>query len=108
MAWCRDPAHPNPFDADEHPDGNIVELSVSGAGIIAVTHPFLTVGRTVLIAAMGTTDAVVARRIEQDVYPGESYYGVEFADPNSRLAADLQQAFRVRATHAPDRYLPRD
>jgi hypothetical protein len=108
MAWCRDPANPNPFDADTRPDGQLVELSVSGAGIIAVTHPYLEVGRTVLIAAMGTTGAVIARRVELDLYPGESYYGVEFADPNGRLATDLQQTFLVRATHAPERYLPRD
>jgi hypothetical protein len=108
MAWCRDPANPNPFDADQRPDGNIVELSVSGVGIIAVTHPYLEVGRTVLIAAMGTTGALIARRIEPDVYPGESYYGMEFADPNGRLPSELQQTYLVRATHAPDTYLPRD
>ncbi|WP_421120309.1 hypothetical protein ACE2AJ_03015 [Aquihabitans daechungensis] len=108
MAWCRDPANPCAFDAERHPDGNIVELSVSGAGIIAVTHPYLEVGRTVLIATMGVTGAVVARRIEHDVYPGESYYGMEFAEPASRVREILQETFLVKATDAPRVYLPRD
>jgi len=106
MAWCRDPANPSAFEAETRPDGNIVELSVSGAGMIAVTHPYLDVGRTVLIACMGVTGAVIVRRIEVDVYPGESYYGVEFGEPGSRLAAALHETFLVKALHAPDRYLP--
>ena len=108
MAWCRDPANPCAFDAERRPDGKIVELSVSGAGIIAVTHPYLELGRTVMIATMGVTGTVVARRIEREVYPGESYYGVEFAEPASQVRETLQRTFLVKAMHAPATYLPRD
>ena len=47
MAWCRDPSRPNPMDAETSPDGRIVELSVSGAGFVATTHPYLDVGKLV-------------------------------------------------------------
>jgi hypothetical protein len=106
MAWCRDPARPSAFDAEVRPDGNVVELSVSGAGIVAVTHPYLDVGRTVLIACMGVTGAIVVRRIEAEIYPGESYYGVEFAEPNGRLGSALHETFLVKALDAPTQYLP--
>ena len=108
MAWCRDPQNPSPFDAETSPDGRIVELSVSGAGIMAITHPYLAVGRTVMIACVGMTGLVIARRIEPDVYPGESYYGVEFAEPNSRLGETLNQMFLATAANAPSLYLPKD
>ncbi|MCU1370609.1 MAG: hypothetical protein JWO77_1803 [Ilumatobacteraceae bacterium] len=107
MAWCRDPAKPSPFEAETRPDGNIVEVSVSGIGLIAVTHPYLAVGQTVIIASMGLTGAVVVRRIEQDRYPGESYYGVELAEPNGRLGEVLTETFLVKARHAPTEYLPK-
>lgn len=107
MAWCRDPARPSAFDAETRPDGNVVELSVSGAGIIAVTHPYLGVGQTVLIACMGVTGAIIVRRIDLEVYPGESYYGVEFAEPSSRLGEILREAFLVKAMQSPNVYLPR-
>lgn len=107
MAWCRDPSNPSAFDAETDPDGNVVELSVSGAGIVAVTHPYLDLGRTVLIACVGLTGTVIVRRIDLDVYPGESYYGVEFAEPNSRLGAALRENFLVKATNAPNVYLPK-
>src|SRR4051794_17896427 len=107
MAWCRDPQRPSAFDAETHPDGNIVELSVSGAGIVAITHPYLEVGKLVIIAAMGLTGRVIVRRIDLDVYPGESYYGVEFGEPNSQLAAVLHGAFLAKAMNSPDVYLPR-
>ena len=108
MSSCRDPNNPSAFEAETKPDGNVVELSVSGAGIIAVTHPYLEVGRTVLIACVGMTGSVVVRRIEPDVYPGESYYGIEFAEANSRLGTALREAFLVKATNAPGVYLPKN
>ena len=107
MAWCRDPLNPSAFEAETRPDGRIVELSVSGAGIVAVTHPYLDVGKTVLIAAVGLTGAVIVRRIDPDVYPGESYYGVEFGEPNSRLGEALRSGYLNKATNAPEVYLPK-
>ncbi|HWJ96991.1 MAG TPA: hypothetical protein VNQ33_02460 [Acidimicrobiales bacterium] len=108
MAWCRDPANPSPYDAQVRPDGNLVEVSVSGAGLIAVTHPYLQEGTKVLIACLGAVGPVIARRIEPDVYPGESYYGVEFCEPNGRLAQTVYSTFLAKTRDAPDVYLPRD
>ena len=107
MAWCRDPSHPCAFDAETNPDGGIVELSVSGAGILATTHPYLDLGKVVMIATMGTTGLVIVRRIESDAYPGESYYGVEWGEPNSPLGTALRETFLAKATGAPAVYLPR-
>lgn len=108
MAWCRDPANPDRFAAEKHADGKIVELSVSGAGLVAVTHPYLHIGSTVLIAAVGTVGAVIVRRIDPDVYPGESYYGMEFGEPNSPLGAALQRSTLEGAGAVPTLYLPKD
>lgn len=107
MAWCRDPQRPNASDADTHPDGRIVELSVTGAGMVAITHPYLQIESRVMIATMGYTGVVIVRRIDPDMYPGESYYGVEFADVNGPMCQTLQRAFLVKATNAPTQYIPR-
>jgi hypothetical protein len=106
MAWCRDPSNPSPFDAEVRPDGRIVELSVSGAGLVATTHPYVEIGSTVLIACMGCTGLVIIRRIEPDMYPGESYYGVEFGEPNSVLGQTLHRSYLVTES-APEVYLPK-
>ena len=106
MAWVRDPLKPSPFDAETSPDGRIVELSISGAGMVALTHPYLEVGKTVLIACVGMFGPVIVRRIDPDVYPGESYYGVEFGEPNSPLGQALHRAYLVKQD-APGEYLPR-
>lgn len=106
MAWCRDPANPDPYAAQTAPDGVLTELSVSGAGFVATTHPYLDVGQTVLIACLGATGAVVVRHIDRDRYPGESYYGVEFGDPTGRLTTVLHETFLMRDGQAPTLYLP--
>lgn len=92
MAWCRNPAEPDPFGAEKAPDGNVVELSVSGAGLVAVSHPYLAVGSSVLISCVGLVGLIVVRRMEPDIYPGETYYGVEFGEPKSPLAEALQRS----------------
>lgn len=74
--------------------------------MVAVTHPNLQVGSSVLIAAQGLVGKVVVRRIDQDLYPGESYYGVEFVDAHAELPRTLQTAFRAQAA-SPSTYLPR-
>jgi hypothetical protein len=107
MAWCRDPSNPDPYLADLAPDGRIVELSVSGAGMVAITHPYLAIGSKVIISAAGVAGTVLVRRIEADLYPGESYYGVEFAEPNSRLGAVLHETFVARETDAPTVFIPK-
>jgi hypothetical protein len=107
MAWVRDPSHPDRFCAETNPDGRIVELSVSGAGMIAITHPYLQIESHVMIATLGLTGTVIVRRIDLDVYPGESYYGIEFAEPNGELTQTLHRSLLAKATHAPELYLPR-
>lgn len=107
MAWVRDPRNPDPWAADKTPDGRIVELSVSGAGMVAITHPYLEVGSLVMITCAGLVGSVYVRRIEHDLYPGESYYGVEFAEANSALAETLQKTYLLKVTNAPSAYIPR-
>jgi hypothetical protein len=107
MAWVRDPRRPDPSAADRKPDGKIVELSISGLGIVAITHPHLEVGSPVLIVAAGELGRVVVRRIDPDRYPNESYYGVEFAHPNSPLAKVLHAKFLPRDSANPLHFAPR-
>lgn len=106
MAWCRDPDKPPAFGPEENPDGRIVDLSVSGMGIVARTWPDLEVGDKMTIACLGTVGRVFIRRIEHNVYPGESFYGTEFAEPNGHLTITMQQSFLAKLTDAPDLYLP--
>lgn len=106
MAWCRDPSNPCAFDAETRPDGRIIDVSVSGAGLVAVSHPYLELGSVVLIAAMGMTDKVIVRRIDPDIYPGESFYGVEYAAADSRLGEALRKAY-LHKEGAPTDYLPK-
>ncbi len=107
MAWCRDPNQPDPFGAEKAPDGNVVELSVSGAGLVAVSHPYLTIGGSVLISCVGLVGLIIVRRMEPEIYPGETYYGVEFGEPKSALAEALQRSTLTGAANAPSEYLPR-
>ncbi len=107
MAWVRDPNNPDPFAAEQQPDGRIVELSISGLGMVAITHPYLEVGSPVLVAAAGEVGKVIVRRIDPDMYPNESYYGVEFADQHSAFAKVLQKGFLHRDRSVPSAYIPR-
>jgi hypothetical protein len=107
MAWVRDPANPDPWAADTKPDGRIVELSVSGLGMVAIDHPYLEVGSTVLIAAAGEVGKVIIRRIDPEMYPNQSYYGAEFAQAESAFAKVLQKGFLHRDRNVPTAYLPR-
>ena len=107
MAWCRDPRNPDPYAADRAPDGRIVELSVSGLGMVALTHPYLEVGAKVMIAAAGVAGVIIVRRIELEMYPGQSYYGAEFGEPNSRLGETLQRTHLVHGRNVPDAYIPK-
>lgn len=107
MAWCRDPRNPDPYAADSAPDGRIVELSVSGLGMVALTHPYVELGSRVIISAAGVAGVIIVRRIELDLYPGQSYYGAEFGEPNSRLGETLQRTHLLHGTSAPDVYVPK-
>jgi hypothetical protein len=63
-------------------------------------------GSKVIICAAGVAGVVIIRRIEQDLYPGESYYGVEFGEPNSRLGAMLHERFVAREIRRPHHLHP--
>lgn len=106
MAWAREPERPPAFGPEENPDGRIVDLSVSGMGIVARTDESLEVGDQMVLACLGTIGRVYLRRIEHHIYPGESFYGVEFAEPNGPLTLTMQQSFLAKLTHAPTVYLP--
>jgi hypothetical protein len=100
MAWCRAPRKGRRCKDGDRVDGKIVEVSVTGAGIIALTLPKATVGDEIVIHCLGHTCPIVIRRIEPDLYPGESYYGVEFLDAAQRLADDLRRRFLDSAPSA--------
>ena len=108
MIWVPEPAPPGwGFRAETEPDGQIVELSVSGAGIVARTRPDATIDSIVSIACLGVTGRLIVKRIEADIYPGESYYGMAFADSNSELTHALYNTIMVKENHAINVYLPR-
>lgn len=66
--------------------GLIVDMSISGAGIRAPADDDLSVGSSVGIEVGGHVGAVTIRRISDADVPGESIYGVEFANPNAKFA----------------------
>lgn len=95
IAWCRHPkvgGGSRCRDA-KNVDGRIVQVSVTGAGIIAKTHPKLAVQSVVVIHCLGLSSPVIVRRIDPDIYPGESYYGVEIMEHASPLADVLRRRF---------------
>ncbi|HRW37535.1 MAG: hypothetical protein KDB04_11610 [Acidimicrobiales bacterium] len=93
MTWCSNPRRAPRCRDDKRVDGRIVEVSVTGAGIIATTLKKASVGDTVVIHCLDHICPVVIRRIELDLYPGESYYGVELLDGAGSLADELRRRF---------------
>jgi hypothetical protein len=107
MAWVRDPNHPDPWAAENKPDGRITELSISGLGMVAISHPYLEVGSLVLITAAGEVGKIIIRRIDPEMYPNQSYYGAEFAENESTFAKVLQKGFLNQDRNVPTAYIPR-
>lgn len=99
MAWCRKPKRaPDRCHDSERVDGHVIEISVTGLGIVADTHKTLEAGSVVLLHCLGLTCPVVVRRLDHEVYPGETFYGVELLDATSPLHEALAEQFREAAT----------
>lgn len=66
--------------------GDVIDLSVSGATVIAPTSDLLTVGTTVAIEIEGGRGGVAIRNIRPSTHHGMSCYGIEFLqlDPTVR------------------------
>lgn len=63
----------------------LLDLSVSGARIMARTSPDLSVGDWTTVSIRGCTGPVIIRRIVPSRQAGFSQYGIEFLDPLSEL-----------------------
>ena len=107
MTWCSNPRRAPRCRDDKRVDGRIVEVSVTGAGIIAKTLTNVEVGDVVAIHCLGFISPVVIRRIDLDLYPGESFYGVELTDGAQPLADELRRQFLDTNPSSPLEFQPR-
>lgn len=101
MAWCSNPKRAPRCRDERRVDGRIVEVSVTGAGLVATTLRKAAVGDIVVIHCLGYICPVVIRRIELDLYPGESYYGVEMLEGATAFADELRRRYLDTAPNAP-------
>jgi hypothetical protein len=73
-------------DRDDGPErAGLLDLSVSGARIMARTSPDLSVGDWTTVSIRGRSGPVIVRRITPSRQEGFSQYGIEFLDPMSEL-----------------------
>jgi hypothetical protein len=94
--------------ADERRTGGperagLLDLSVSGARIMARTSGDIAVGDWTMVSIRGATGPVVVRRIVPAAQEGFSHYGLEFLDPLSPLTqlVHAELAARSAAGSAP-------
>ncbi len=73
--------------------GLLVNVSVSGAGVLAPDTMDLQPGSLVTIAFEGTTGEVIVRRISSCGNESQNLYGIEFAEPSSPLTALVYDTF---------------
>ena len=88
--------------------GYPVDVSVSGAGVVAPTSPYVDIGVAVAIEFGALHGAVIVRRVDvvnTDV--DARLYGVEFVDANSELSVGLCDAFVARHSELPQWRDPR-
>ena len=64
-------------------------------------------GDVVAIHCLGFISPVVIRRIDLDLYPGESFYGVELTDGAQPLADELRRQFLDTNPSSPLEFQPR-
>ncbi|CAN5300510.1 hypothetical protein BH20ACT3_BH20ACT3_01810 [soil metagenome] len=87
---------------------HMVDLSVSGAAIVAPPASDLGVGSKVLIDFEGHPGRVLIRRVAPGpVASAGSLYGVEFAEPNGELTSALYDLFIRHTSGVPDWHDPR-
>ena len=101
MAWCSNPKRAPRWRDERRVDGRVVEVSLTGAGIVASSLPKVELGDIVVIHCLGYICPVIVRRIEPDLYPGESYYGIELVEGATALADELRRRYLDTAPGAP-------
>ena len=86
--------------------GELLNVSVTGASVLAPATKELMVGSRVLIEIMGVTEPVKVRRIGRSRDSARSIYGIEFLGLHSNLRALICEGFlgepSVRKTAHPD------
>lgn len=88
VRWRLDdgPVAPADQDRDDGPErAGLLDLSVSGARIMARTSDDLKVGDWTNVSIRGRSGPVIVRRIVPSRQQGFSQYGIEFLDPLSEL-----------------------
>jgi hypothetical protein len=80
----------------------LVDISVSGAGVVAPESPHVAIGSIVGFGFRGLQGTVTIRRINTIGHQLESrLYGIEFTEPNSPLAVGLTDVFLARHSQLP-------
>jgi hypothetical protein len=74
----------------------LLDLSVSGAKIMARTSDDMSVGDWTMVSIRGATGPVVVRRIVPAAQDGFSHYGLEFLDPLSPLTQLVHTELALR------------
>ena len=80
-------------------EGLIVDLSVTGAGVLAPTADDLRPGMRVKVSFRGEDGSVIVRRVSPTTDPAVTRYGVSFQDFDQRL---LNAVNAVLAESRPD------
>jgi hypothetical protein len=73
--------------------GLLVDVSVSGAGVLAPDCMDLQPGSRVTIGFEGTRGQVIVRRISSCGDESQNLYGIEFAEPGSPLTSVVYDTF---------------
>src|SRR4051812_19269737 len=82
--------------------GDLIEVSATGAAVVAPHTPHVWVGCVVGMEFRGCKSTVTIRRIDRIFHEREfRTYGVEFTAPNSELARGVSDAFLARYSHLP-------
>lgn len=86
---------------------HMVDLSVSGAAVVAPAAGDLRVGSVVVVDYEGHAGRVVIRRIAAGpIASAGSLYGVEFSEPNGELTSALYDLFIRHTSGVPDWHDP--
>lgn len=81
--------------------GLLVNVSVSGAGVLAPDCMDLEPGSRVTIGFEGTTGQVIVRRISSCGDESQNLYGIEFAEPGSPLTSIVYDTFLAESEGRP-------
>lgn len=84
-------------DIDDAERAGLLDLSVSGARIMARTTDSIAVGDWTMVSIRGRSGPVIVRRILPSRQEGFSQYGLEFLDPMSPLTQLVHEELARRA-----------